>query len=352
MTLYFANIIVILRVLKTNLMPIQTAIKSKIWLIIISGIALIFISLYFVQLPSQLIAFGLTLGRAFVAAGVIALILRLPALLDDVNNSGVTLLTSNVFLQKLSIAELNKLRAAATKHAYAQSADAVNPSLNNLDEKIANLFLEPYFHFYNVKISCKILEDKSIQKRIVTHFSFKNPKMKECDALEQFSSRVIQDSIDGYTNDQIRSIVNLEVMKDDDEEFLNYTDYFKLEFEEYSEESTSYSLVSVLKPIENGGRDFKFKDRLQMKLIETRITPGSDKYYVNRITSPTETFSIHYSFDECKVDLIGNGFGTFQTTKDGGINITKDSNSIHIQSSRWLITGNGIMIVHNFEENS
>ena len=165
---------------------INSNIKSKIWIIIISGIAIMFIALYAQSInPNeyiQLIAFALTIGRSFIAAGFIALILRIPAVLNDVNNSAINLLKSNTYLEKLSISELSDLRAAATKYSYLQAANAVNPSLNNLDKKISNLFLEPYFNFYNIKVSCKILQDGNIEKRIVTHFSFKNPKKEKCNA--------------------------------------------------------------------------------------------------------------------------------------------------------------------------
>lgn len=331
-------------------MSMNSSIKDKVWIVIFLGVAAMFIALYYKsEYPGtyiELISFSLTMGRTFIAAGLVALLLRLPSVLNDVNNSAINLLKNNSYLEKLSVEELTQLRADATKNAYIKTANAVNPSLNNLDSKIANLFLEPYFNFYSVKVSCKLLDENFIEKRIVTHFSFKNPNKEECNTLEHFNSRVIQDFIKDYKKEDLRVLESLEVMKDDDLVFFDYTPYYNLKFSTYKEEAVTYSVVSRLR-CKNEKKNLNFNDKLQMKIIEKRITPKSDNVYLNRITSPTEKFSIHYSFVDRNVDLIGNGFGTFQNTKDGGINITKDSNSIHIESSRWLLTGNGIIIVHN-----
>ena len=296
-------------------------------------------------LDQNLITFFSQIGKTFIAAAVIALLLRVPTLLEDVNNSAVRLLKSNEFLKRLSIRELGNLRGSATEHAYLQSADSVNESLKKLDEKIANLFLEPYFEFYHMNVRCRMLEGNKIEKLISTHFSLKNPKMESCNGASYYKSRVIQNKIDNIDDSGLRKIDSFQVLKDNEKEFNDLREKYKLEFDDYQEESLTYNRVSEIKSKENAS--ILFNEGLQLKMVETRTVTADDNVFVNRINYPTEDFSINYSFDDCDVDLLGNGFGTFRNTKDGGINVFKDGNSIHISSKGWLLPGNGIIIVHN-----
>lgn len=318
--------------------------KLRIWIILLVGCISLFI--YYI---SKISIFS-GLGGAFIAAAVISLILRVPSLLDDVNKSSINLLKDNEFLNRLSVEELQKLRVAATECGYLKSAHSVNKSLSVIDNKIANLFLEPYFHSYLINVRCR-LDGDIINKIVSTDFILKNPNKKELNGLKFIKPRVVQKKIEGKENNEIRVIKSFKVLKDDENEYKDMSSKVELKFDDFSEEASNYNVISSIVPKgEHFLNDLSFTSSLHIKIVEERIVEKKDSTYVRRVTNPVENFSINYSFDNCDVDLIGNGFGTFQDTKDGGISIFKDGNSIHISSKKWLLTGNGIIIVHNYNE--
>lgn len=328
-------------------------IKSKILLVLALGVILTLTSVLLNQnledKYSPAIGILNTIGKTFMGSALVALLLRLPALLEQVNTSAIKLLTNNEYLKRLSIDQLAELRAAATQNAYIKSTNSANTSLNLLDAQIGKLFLEPYYQSFNMNFRCRMLDGDLIEKTISTSFTFKNPKKDRCNAFDFFSFRVVQEKITGLQDEQMRKIERFQVIKDGIGDFVDYTPAYFLDFSDHNEESSNYDVVSVLKKSQaNTNLDLEFDNTLHLKFVEKRIVPKSDKIYINRITSPTEKFLINYSFDGCNVNLLGTGFGTFQNTKDGGINIFKDPNSIQIASEKWLLTGNGIMIVHEY----
>lgn len=327
-------------------------IKTKIWLVFTVGIILVLLSIILDSHLNEigyLAEFSGATGRTLVGAALVALIFRLPLILELVNKSGINLLTDNEFLRRLSPEELSDLRASVTKHAYLKTTNSANSSLNNLDSTIANLFNEPYYESFTMNFRCRFLGDGFIEKTISTSFVFKNPKNTPCDASEYFRSRVVQEKNDNVKEEDLRKIARFQVIKDEEGDFVDYSKAYKLKFSSHHEESSTYNVVSKLVNTDTNSKlNLIFNDTLQLKIVEKRIVPKTDKIYINRITSPTERFLINYSFDGCNVNLLGSGFGTFQNTKDGGINIFKDPNSIQIASEKWLLTGNGIMIVHDY----
>ncbi len=94
---------------------------------------------------------------------------------------------------------------------------------------------------------------------------------------------------------------------------------------------------------------FVCSDSCTVRIIEKRVIEDSDDSYSQRVYCPTENLNINYSFEGMDVDLKGTYFGTFHKHGDPDVNIHKDGNSIHITSRKWLLTGNGIIIVHKFK---
>lgn len=322
----------------------------RIWIILFVGIILIFVNLAYPQIcirENNLSPLILAIGKSFLAASIIGLILRVPSLLNDVNNSSINLFKNNNFLKKLSVEELYSLRVAATESAYLKSANRVNSSLKEIDTRIANLFLQPYFSNYKIIVRCKLSKDKKfIEKTTTTTFTLNNPGKEKCNATEFIRSRVISKKNDTLKNEEIRRIIKLQTIIDEKSNWNNDIDKIKLLYENYFEESSPYNLLSDIQFNDND--KFKFENSIQFRVTEKRTVGIEDNTYIHRVISPVEKFSINYSFEESDVDLIGNCFGTFQDTKNGGIDIVKDKNSINISSSKWLLNGNGIIIVHNF----
>jgi len=323
--------------------------KNRIWLVLSSGVTLVFFSMAIPKILFNEYNFSLffmSLGLTFIATSLIALLLRMPTLLNDVNNSSIRLLKDNEFLKRLDIEELNKLRTDATECAYLKYANSPNSSLKKIDAKIAGLFLTPYFCSYKIIIKCKYREDGLLEKSISTTFKLNNPKKEFCNALLFLKTRVTHEKIDGIEIKELREIHKFQVIIDNEGDWKDLWKDYKLDPEEYEEESLPYDIMTKIKP-KNDKQELNFDNNIQIKITETRVLKKEDNRYTHRVSSPVENFSINYSFDDSSVNLIGTCFGTFQDTKNGGINIVKDSNSIDISTNSWLLNGNGIMIVHN-----
>lgn len=331
----------------TKLQPVFKNTSLRIWIVALIGVILILISLNSEDiswLDDKVAAFIESLGRTFFVAAVIALILNVPSLLSGVYNSSINLFKDNSFLQRLDIKELNKIRADATESAYLRSGNGVNDSLKLIDKKIAGLFLHPYYSSYDLIIKCKKLDDKYIEKTYNLNFVLMNPANTMCNAMEHYTSRAAVFVPEGENIQEIRKILSVETIIDDSERWS--TKKASIDSESYEEESLSYNNLSHMIIEEDDGK-LMFKDKIQVRIKEKRLISLNDKRYVHRVSSPVEKFTINYSFKGCEMDLIGTCFGTFQDTKDGGIDVIKDENSIHISSSKWLLNGNGIIIVHN-----
>ncbi len=325
--------------------------KLRIWLILFGGLVLTLIHLSFpriIILETNLSPFLFTIGKTFMAASIIGLILRVPALLNDVNNSSIKLFKDNDFLNRLDVKELQTLRSDATESAYLKSANRVNTSLKEIDTEIANLFLSPYFSSYKIVVRCKLLENNIIEKFITTTFTLNNPSMEKCNATDYFRSRVILKREDDLKNEDMRKITKFHTIIDKKGNWEDKIESVEMLYEDYFEESSPYNLLSHIKF--KDGNLFEFDENIQFRITEKRTVSIQDNTFIHRVISPVEKFHVNYSFEKCEVDLIGNCFGTFQDTKNGGINIVKDSNSIDITTEKWLLNGNGIIIVHNFNK--
>ncbi len=329
--------------------------KLRLWLLMTLGVCLLLAGVIYsissekspwIEIADSIRDFGFTI----IASATIALLLKVPSLFQDVNDSAIKLLTNNNYLKRLDVNELRKLRADATESAYMRNVKSVNETLKELDLKISELFLQPYFETYQIKISCKLLQDNNdyIEKKISTEFVLINPRKEKCNGIEFIKFRVVQNKINVENE---RSLVSLDVLIDNEREFTSIKEKFKVRFTQFYEESTSYDRLSIITLKEESNKDAEmlaFKHQLKVRLVERRIIPKSDTSYLYRVINPIKFFMINYSFEDCPVNLIGNGFATFQTTKNGGISIVKDPNSIHISCKKWLLPGNGIIIVHNY----
>jgi len=263
-----------------------------------------------------------------------------------VNNSSIKLFRDNNFLKRLDNSELKRLRADATESAYLKSTNSVNTSLKEIDSEMSELFLKPYFSSYKLIIRCKILDNGLIEKVITTTATLKNPNKITCNALDHFRLRVILEKPDSMENEKLRSLKKFQIIVDSNGNWSDCIADFKLSYEDYKEESSPYNIITAIEPKRKAYK-LEFKESIQIKLTEKRVMNKTDNVFIHRVISPVENFHVNYSINNKDVDLIGNCFGTFQDTKDGGINIIKDKNSIDISTNKWLLNGNGIIIVHN-----
>ena len=322
-----------------------TNIKLRIYILGLIGLLFIFIS-YFSNNDSNLLLRILgNLGLGFLAASITTLLLQIPSLLNDIYSSSIQLFKDDYFLSLLSVEQLQNIRKKATKAAYLQTTNSANEGLNDIDNSAANLFLKPYFKHYLVNVRCEIKEDK-IFKTVSTDFMLINPKKDKLSGLQLIKPRVFQKKSD---KDQVRKLVKIEYLKDSMKELEDITNKFKLEFKDINiDDGSGYDVYSKIIPMQNDDKILEFNNKLHMKIIEERIVEKEDNLYIRRVTNPVENFNINYSFKDNNVILYGSAFGTFHDIKDGGISIFKDSNSIHISTKKWLLTGNGIFIVHKY----
>jgi len=286
------------------------------------------------------------IGKTFFAAGLIALILNVPSLLNDVDNSSLRLLQNNEFLRRLSVPELFRLRKQATKHALSHSTESIDFGLERLDEKFSDLLRSPYYQFYKVRIKNTLLENGNINKLVTQEFKIINPSKEPISAKKHIEIRSLFKDSD-IPKDQLRKLKKMEVVVDDNKTYG--TKDFKLCWSEKDEAFPIHDIDSKVVRSNNEGEELKFTDSLYINLKEEREVTSTDNTYIKRLRFPAKTFSIHYFFDSCDVDLIGNGFETFFSETDSNINIDPDPNSLNISSNNWLLSGNGIMIVHNIK---
>lgn len=327
------------------------ATELRIWIIIISGLFLTILGLFFQtfleQSQSILFEYITYFGRTLIAAGVVALILRLPSLLQDVDNSAINLLKNDSFLSKLSTPELRMYREKATEHSYRKTTNSVNSSLKDLDSKIADIFFETYFKYYKIEIECNLLENGTVEKIVTTTFELVNPLNVPKSIKPFLSTNVYMKKIPFLDDIKLRELVSLSYKIDDSKKMIPVNEKVFFEPHIISSKNKNDYIIKFCSIIDEDLGDQSFNQSLTVKSIEKRIIPAEDKIYTYRINMPTASFSITYWTSGKDIKFLGSGFGTFQSIINGGINEIKKPHHISIQFNDWLLTGNGVMIVHD-----
>ena len=289
------------------------------------------------------------LGQALFVGGVVGIIFEIGSVKQYFERSIAKILIDDEYLKYQEDAELMRLRQRATENIYLKKSKNIDSDLIKLDQKICQSLTEPFFDYYKQSSVCTMAENRSyIKKTIRTRFKLVNPQLKHSNFLLIKPWRSRMSAIEDINNDSLRTLIDFDVAIDDNP-MKSVKQNFRITkvVEPAINESTDYTIATELNFVEglDGvlNESLNFEDTFEGSMVEERFFPLDDLNYSFRINTLVRNFSLNFTFDNPNVRLTGNLYGTMANPREG-ISIDKDSNSISLESKRWMLKGNGAYV--------
>ncbi|WP_430466941.1 hypothetical protein [Winogradskyella ouciana] len=285
------------------------------------------------------------LGQALFVGGLIGILFEMGSVKRYFEQRISDILINDEYLKFQHHKELMRLRQRATKNIYAQKSMDVDKDLIELDKEICDALTEPYFDFFQEASTCRLSDDnKYIIKTVRNRFKLINPSVKKANFLDVYTPKVRFKNIEGLEDSEIRNISAFEISVDG-QALNSIIDIIKLKFSNDSKNgedgytiTTELEFLNINKNLTNNS--LSFNNTFTAKIIEERKIPLDDLNYSFRIDSLVKNFKFSLVFENDDTELVGNIYGTMSNPRDG-IFIDKDSNSISIESKKWMLKGNG-----------
>lgn len=92
---------------------------------------------------------------------------------------------------------------------------------------------------------------------------------------------------------------------------------------------------------------------LTLKLIYTTRVSINDTVYVQKLRKPVKDFTLHFNYDNSKMDVTSAGFGFMDNMSNAKDRIINGfyKNGIKIRLANWALPGNGIFIAMELKNN-
>ncbi len=286
------------------------------------------------------------IGQGLLVGGLIGMIFEIRSTKNYFEKRISDILIDDDYLKHQNYEALMKLRQRATKNIYDKKSNNVDLGLIELDKQICNDLTEPYFEFYQESAYCSLSEDKTyLKKKVITRFKLINPQNSTIELFDFLRPKIRFKNILGVEDKNIRKIINFDVWLDAKSP-ISILD--NIEIKTFSENMYEYDEDYTIKTYliyRDNQKNFNlnFNDKCEVKIIEERIIPLDDLTYSFRLETSAKNFKISLVFDHPDVELHGNLFGTASNPRNG-IFIDRDSNSIAIESKKWMLKGNGAYI--------
>lgn len=289
------------------------------------------------------------LGQALFVAGLVGLIFEIKSIKNYFEKRISDILIDDEYLKHQGYNELMRLRQRATKNIYTKKSKDVDPELIELDEQICHRLTEAYFDFFQETATCNFSEDQTyLIKKVKTRFRLVNPQNKEIDLFSLFKPKIRFKKIKDVEDIDIRKLEGFDIWVDGDKP-CSILDLIQIKAfpEKMYDHDEEYSIKTEMVLKDNldkslSGR-FKFQNSFEVLIVEERKIPLDDHTYFFRLETSAKNFKIGLVFDNDDIEIDGNLFGTMSNPRNG-IFIDKDSNSIAIESKRWMLKGNGAYI--------
>lgn len=286
------------------------------------------------------------LGQALFVAGIVGVIFEMKSIKGYFEKSISDILIGDEYLKFQDEGELMRLRQRATTNIYLKKSKQVDLDLIKLDEDICAALTEPHFEYYQENSSYVFDESNTfIIKTVKTRFKLVNPKHEKVDIFEYLKPKIRFKNIKGVKDDEIRTLKGFDIWVDGENpysvlellEIKSFTDTMHELDDEYGIK-TELALKNHTQ-----SSQISFVDHMEAYTIEERKIPLNDLTVSFRLETLAKNFKIGLVFEEGDIELIGNIYGTMSNPRNG-INIDTDSNSISLESKKWMLKGNGVFI--------
>ncbi len=303
-------------------------------------------------------------GIAMLSGGVIARVLEIKNIVDFTRNSVINALTSNSYLKKLSIDQLKKVKDYCNQHIFEKGGNRneenLNQSILKLESSISEYLFNPYYEDYRLFIVCDEKELSTepdfaklttipanctvIKKTIKTRYKLINPHKRSRE--EQLEVRV-NIYCPSYIHDPtlLNKITNFSYIVDNGEKKFETLKYEV----DITFKPTSTSTYNVMLSLKKDKKPFSvnFNDELEIEIEEVRYIFVHDHLYTRKMNKPSKRTVVNYTYNSPKVVLKAECFGFGKSnTKVRDMSIDYSGYSVNVESTAWMLPGNGILIVH------
>tara|TARA_R110002124_G_scaffold17532_3_gene73481 strand:- start:365350 stop:366519 length:1170 start_codon:yes stop_codon:yes gene_type:complete len=289
------------------------------------------------------------LGQALFVAGLVGLIFEIKSIKNYFEKRISDILIDDEYLKHQDYNELMRLRQRATKNIYSKKSKEVDPELIELDEQICHRLTEPYFEFFQETATCSFSDDRTyLIKKVKTRFRLVNPQKKTINVFTLFKPKIRFKKIAGVEDNDIRKLEGFDIWVDGEKpnSIMDVVEVkaFPEKMYDHDEEYSIKTEIGIKKGFDKVlSTRLKFQNYFEALIVEERKIPLNDHTYFFRLETSAKNFKIGLVFDNDNIEIDGNLFGTMSNPRNG-IFIDKDSNSIAIESKRWMLKGNGAYI--------
>jgi len=316
-----------------------------LWVFIISGIALILLSLVleFKYDNNEILCDLLkAIGEALIIGPAISYVLDLQSMVDYFKRITIKTLISNEYLKSLDRDKLLELRKQCTAKIHLQDSDIAEKGLINLDESVCELLTKPYYERYVQNMFIRKENNFFITKSIIEEYII-NPLGTKI-SFKDFPKVYLQLGAGEVHTDHYK-VLNFIVIADDNAE-VDYKDKIEITKTDIDQPDIHYnSQLTFTSKGTTTPLSIDFNNSIKIfKTIEVK-TPITDITYIKRVKIPVKALNIQCNYQGNDLRLVGSCFGALSFPDNKGIRVIQEQNTISIESYNWILPGDGIFIV-------
>lgn len=283
------------------------------------------------------------IGQTFIASSTISLFLSIKSIRDYFLTLLADVMTSNRFIEILSIPQLDLLHDSCHK-VICQGIDFQDEKMRDVNGKYHAMFKTPFCEEMRENIDCHI-EGKYIVKKFRTYYYLKNPNKgtkQTVDIEQKYFLNIPEGAI--QTEFFIFNSYNIEI---DGKTLFNTP---KTLFEENSRSNyNNYNTFVRVVDEQKGNFVVDFIDTLKVEISFTSKIEKNDVSYTKRLRFPTKSFILNFTCADKNIRMVPQFFGGFVKRED--ITTTNNGNNLTIEYNKLALPGSGAMVVLNKIEN-
>lgn len=322
--------------------------KKLIWWIIVASACIAISSAYIKSDYPKVHELICGVSMSIIAGVVISLIIDLPKSLRRNEESILNALSSDGYIKKLNNEKLRGLRDKITELLYKKDAPKLPKGLIDMDRKICELLMDPYFDYYSRKDICKIVDRPNgktyLEKRVNISYKLVNPQgglQEQRDKVAMNSSMCIADDDD--INDLIK--INKVQVTIDQQAPFDLKDSIEL----YKDNHVGMNNYNC-RVYWSRSRDtlnphtFVFRDSIAVEMSYVVLLPVTDIWHTTKLRYAAKNYHLDCSYNNPEIQIYGQVMGTLIENVDFSVN-NIDNNNITIDVHNWLLPKNGTIYV-------
>jgi len=336
----------------------------------------------------------MALTASGIAGLLVALLVDMPQLVRNFQDTLTNALGSNEYLEELPKEKLDVLRAQ-TVHALHKKSPRVPSSFLQLDDELCGLISAPYYDYLNESIvvghkgkyadllkldgenqpEVSAVEGDFLKKDVLLEYSIKNPG-QGTDAEAKIGLRKYLDLPEGCDIESSYVFKFFEVTIDDDETHdicqaliverckvlsgrvgsdpntMTYDTIVRTSIRnDIILDKESIKKLEIAKGVEYTNKDIdskhditvRFKDSVRVRVAYKQIFPVADSHYTRRLKYSAKHYMLSYTCED-EFKLHGQIIGTLIKQSDMSI-IKNNDNNLTMICRSWLLPKNGAFIV-------